>query len=392
MGDTMITAVLLACAANVAPITLAAVIRVESAGNPLALHVNSSVGPQPHPMTLADAVNLAERAIRLGYSVDLGLMQVNSRNLAALGYSIRQALDPCTNIRGGARILTADYAEAAQKRHDRAREREQQAERIAQQVDAMWTAATPTQAHPYLAEKDVQAHGTRQDAEGRLIVPLRDADGRIWSLQRIGNDGFKQFQEGGRVEGGHFVIGDVRQSGPLLIAEGFATAATLHEMSGMPAIVAFNAGNLLPVALTYRGLYSDRAIYIAGDNDWQRETERDAQGRLKINVGRVKAEEAAAAIAGQAVLPVFPRDSLGTDWNDLARAQGRTEAAGQFRLAMAIGDREQVARSLEAAREQPGPDQEHGLSHPVGQALGRTGKASSRDRDRTPVQEIAHER
>src|SRR6202012_4015163 len=48
--------------------------------------------------------------------VDLGLMQVNSRNLAALGYSIWQILDPCTNIRGGASILTADYAEAARSR------------------------------------------------------------------------------------------------------------------------------------------------------------------------------------------------------------------------------------------------------------------------------------
>ena len=211
-------------------------------------------------------------------------------------------------------------------------------------------------------------------------------------LQRIGNDGFKLFQEDGRVEGGHFLIGDARQPGPLLIAEGFATAATLHEMTGMPAIVAFNAGNLLPVVQTYRGLYPDRTIYIAGDNDWQRETQRDAQGRPKVNVGRVKAEEAATAIGGQTVLPVFPRDSLGTDWNDLARAQGRTEAAGQFRLAMAIGDREQIARSLEAAHEQPGPDQERNLHHPVGQALGRAGKASSRDRDRTPVQEIAHER
>jgi type IV secretion system protein VirB1 len=116
MGDAMIAAALLACAANVAPVTLAAVIRVESGGNPLALHVNGLVGPQPHPTTVADAVNLAERAIRLGYTVDLGLMQVNSRNLAALGYSIRQVLDPCTNIRGGASILTADYAEATRSR------------------------------------------------------------------------------------------------------------------------------------------------------------------------------------------------------------------------------------------------------------------------------------
>lgn len=112
----MIVAALLACAANVAPVTLAAVIRVESAGNPLALHVNGLMGPQPHPTTVEDAVDMAGRAIRLGYSVDLGLMQVNSRNLAALGYSIRQVLDPCTNVRGGARILTADYAEAVRAR------------------------------------------------------------------------------------------------------------------------------------------------------------------------------------------------------------------------------------------------------------------------------------
>jgi type IV secretion system protein VirB1 len=112
----MIAAALLACAVNVAPVTLAAVVRVESAGNPLALHVNGLAAPQPHPTTVADAVDLAGRYIRLGYSVDLGLMQVNSRNLVALGFSIRQVLDPCTNIRGGASILTADYAEAARSR------------------------------------------------------------------------------------------------------------------------------------------------------------------------------------------------------------------------------------------------------------------------------------
>jgi type IV secretion system protein VirB1 len=39
-------------------------------------------------------------------------MQINSRNLAALGYTIEDALDPCTNIRGGGAILTANYARA----------------------------------------------------------------------------------------------------------------------------------------------------------------------------------------------------------------------------------------------------------------------------------------
>ena len=108
----MIAAALLACAANVAPVTLEAVVRVESGGNPLAINVNHLPGPQPRPATLAEAVATAESYVVRGYSVDLGLMQVNSRNLTALGISIEQVLDPCANVKAGAAILTANYAEA----------------------------------------------------------------------------------------------------------------------------------------------------------------------------------------------------------------------------------------------------------------------------------------
>ena len=112
----MIAAALLACAANVAPVTLEAVVRVESGGNPLAIHVNRLVGMQPHPATLAEAVATAQHYVAGGYSVDLGLMQVNSRNLVPLGTTIAQVLDPCANVRAGAAILTATYAEAVRSR------------------------------------------------------------------------------------------------------------------------------------------------------------------------------------------------------------------------------------------------------------------------------------
>lgn len=259
-------------------------------------------------------------------------------------------------------------AEAAQKRHDRAQERERQAERTAQQVEAIWTAATPAEAHSYLAEKGVRSHGLRQDEAGRLLVPVRDADGRLWSLQKIGPDGFKQFQEAGRVEGGHYLIGDPAQPGPLLIAEGYATAATLHEMTEMPVIVAFNAGNLLPVAQAYRARHPDRTIYIAGDDDWQRAAELDAQGRPKVNVGRVKAEEAAAAIGGQAMFPAFPSGGAGTDWNDLVQTGGRPYAAGQLHQAIAIADRELAARSMAEAHDETDLDQDRHPSRSVRRA------------------------
>jgi type IV secretion system protein VirB1 len=109
---------LLACAPNIAPATLEAVIRVESGGNPLAINVNG-LRVQPAPATNAvAAARTAESYIMRGYSVDLGLMQVNSRNLVALGTTVERVLDPCTNVRDGAAILTADYAQAARSRGD----------------------------------------------------------------------------------------------------------------------------------------------------------------------------------------------------------------------------------------------------------------------------------
>jgi type IV secretion system protein VirB1 len=114
----MIPPALLACAPNIAPVTLEAVIRVESGGNPLAVNVNGLRVQPPPAATAAEAARTAESYILRGYSVDLGLMQVNSRNLVALGTTVERVLDPCTNVRDGAVILTADYAEAARSRGD----------------------------------------------------------------------------------------------------------------------------------------------------------------------------------------------------------------------------------------------------------------------------------
>lgn len=115
----MISAALFACAMRAAPVepgaigTLSAIVRVESGGNPLAINVNG-VGPR-HAATIAGVAAIARRYIAAGRTVDLGLMQINSRNLPALGYTIEDALDPCRNVAGGAAILAADYAAAARQ-------------------------------------------------------------------------------------------------------------------------------------------------------------------------------------------------------------------------------------------------------------------------------------
>ena len=108
----MIAAALLACAINVAPSTLDAIVRVESHGDPIAINVNRLSGPQPRASTTQEAIDIARRFISAGYSVDLGIMQINSRNLKGLGYTIEDAFDPCKGIAGGAAILTSFYGSA----------------------------------------------------------------------------------------------------------------------------------------------------------------------------------------------------------------------------------------------------------------------------------------
>jgi type IV secretion system protein VirB1 len=115
---TVFDPTLLACAPNVAPATLNAIIEVESGGNPLALHVNGTDQQPPPARDPAEAARVAKSYVDMGYSVDVGLMQVNTRNLAATGHSIQQALDPCTNILHGSTILSADFARAARTRGD----------------------------------------------------------------------------------------------------------------------------------------------------------------------------------------------------------------------------------------------------------------------------------
>lgn len=110
----IIAAALLACAANIAPATLAAIVAVESRGDPLAID-DDTTRRAWHPQDRDRAIALVARLIAAGHRLDLGLMQVSSPNLPALGLTVAQVLDPCTNLRAGGTILTADYATAAQR-------------------------------------------------------------------------------------------------------------------------------------------------------------------------------------------------------------------------------------------------------------------------------------
>jgi type IV secretion system protein VirB1 len=96
------------CAPTVAPGTVLAIVQTESSGNPFALNVNG--GRQPARQTsAADAAATARQYVAAGYSVDLGLGQINSRNMRWLGLTWDTVFDPCTNVAALGRVLTANY-------------------------------------------------------------------------------------------------------------------------------------------------------------------------------------------------------------------------------------------------------------------------------------------
>jgi len=132
-------------------------------------------------------------------------------------------------------------------------------------IDAIWsggTGATPD--HPYLARKGIQPHGARVTGDGRLMVPLYDSYGALSSIQYIQHSGDKLYHAGAPTKGAFWMVGTMDNYHTLYIAEGFATAATIHETTGQPCIVAFSASNLPDVAQTFKDA---KNVIIVADND-----------------------------------------------------------------------------------------------------------------------------
>ncbi len=156
----------------------------------------------------------------------------------------------------------------------------------------LWDRARPaTNPHPYLQRKRVHAYGIRQ-LRDMLLVPARDAHGTLHTLQFIGADGSKRFLTGGRIAGCYYGIG--KPFAALLLAEGYATGATLHQATGEAVAVCFNCGNLLAVARALRDKFPRLRLVVCADND-------QAPG----NPGATHARAAAQAVGGLLAVPEF---------------------------------------------------------------------------------------
>lgn len=227
--------------------------------------------------------------------------------------------------------LTADQVAAikAKQAADAKRaaaQREREIEAAAVKAGRWWRQLQDAGESGYMAKKGFDANelfGARVSKSGNLVIPVQDGAGKTYGLQvifakKIDGKRDKDFTPPGFAKKGHyFQIGLVQRGGVVLLCEGFATGASLYKATGLPVVVAFDAGNLLPVAQAlHKAHRHDVRILICADDDYI------TAAKTGKNPGRDAANTAALAVDGQVVWPIFPgerpSDRKGpTDFNDL---------------------------------------------------------------------------
>lgn len=154
--------------------------------------------------------------------------------------------------------------------------------------------------HPYLKKKGFNENFyLKQDSKGSLLIPLRDENGKLWSVQRIFAKGdkiigiikSKEEKEKGieysaRKTGCFHLIGakSLKHCKEFIIAEGFATAATIYKALNKPVIMGVDAGNLVKIVETLKNKFKNTPIILIADNDRKREL----QGLSNVGIETVK--------------------------------------------------------------------------------------------------------
>ncbi|MGY5732289.1 LPD7 domain-containing protein [Vibrio chemaguriensis] len=186
----------------------------------------------------------------------------------------------------------------------------------AEQAYNLMPDATPEQG--YLAAKGVKPFpGAKMDKQGRLVLPLRNENGDVRTLQRINESGFKSLKKNGQKTGNYHVVGEqeLKNGEPILYAEGYSTSASISEATNRPVVMTVDAGNLPTVAAKLKEKYPDSPHIMLGDDDRTRE----------VNKGQKKAQQAAELTGGLYRVPAFnyqeQKEGL-TDFNDLHQSRG----------------------------------------------------------------------
>lgn len=251
------------------------------------------------------------------------------------------------------RRVWAEQAKAAEL------QRKREAEAAGVRASKAWGQLEADGDSPYLKSKAVLGYGLKFTKQGTAVVPLADAGGRIHGLQFLrtnaqateGKRPAKEFWPAGIAKKGHFHLLGHQPHWIVLVAEGYATAATLHAATGYPVACAFDAGNLMPVADALRARYKQAKILVCADDDILGKCKhQDCKARVALplhpsecpacgrphgyeNAGTQGASAAAMSVQGEWLAPVFAdqperieryltNGRKVTDFNDLHAAEG----------------------------------------------------------------------
>lgn len=278
-----------------------------------------------------------------------GVYQIHTDNWPAGWYQNHVGNQPVKTWKyKGAKPTPEEMAQFKREMQEARRLREKATQEGYAKAVAFIKAASPlfspaSPEHPYLKRKQVGVFGDMAQVDGEklaelyeketrmklalsskepeLILRLRDGRGKIWTLERIKPDGSKRFLAGGKKAGMWYTIpaAEGKEKSSLVIAEGYATAASIHMATGYEVAVAMDCGNLDTTAVACRKKWPAREILFGADNDVA----------TINNPGKVSAELAARKVGGRVILPE-PLDGKGTDWNDVHVALGLEAVAKAF--------------------------------------------------------------
>ena len=199
------------------------------------------------------------------------------------------------------------------------REQERQADlaHAAEEAARLWVQAIDA-GHDYLTRKQIKLVGARV-FDDMILVPMKHSAKQLVGLQRIWPDGTKRFIKGTPLTGAYCTLGTPSRDGTVVICEGYATGVSIHMATGWCVVVAFNAGNLKPVADKIHAALPSATMLIAADDD----------AFTEGNPGRAAAETCGHRV----VLPVWSGDrGKGTDFNDLHVAEGLQAVRDCFKI------------------------------------------------------------
>ena len=231
--------------------------------------------------------------------------------------------------------MTTEQREGLQRQLQEAKERHQEAKKqqhneMAEKVKSWFESYTGVLEHEYLTNKKVKNYGLKQ-YQDLLVCPVYSTRGDIRSLQYISKNGEKRFAKKSEIKGNIFLVGadinDIPKLDKIILAEGYATCASIFEATQIPVACVFSANFVMAVALQIRKLSGARII-VALDND-------------ESGVGEKKAQECVQVVPNSCVRLPSERG----DFNDLYLKHGSDKVRSEI-MEHKLGIQKYAVRNL----------------------------------------------